>query len=377
MRIIDRYLLRQFLQVLTICFLSLTGLYVVIDLFGHLDQFIAHSETHGGLFAVLSEYYGYRALAVFDRISGVLALIAAMFTVTWLQRHNESVALMAAGVTKLRVMAPIILAAVAVSLLAAANRELVIPKIRHQLARDSKDLSGQAASEVRSRWDNETDILIGGDKLFAKDQKISQPKFDLPQTLDSYGRELTADLAFYQPPEGSRPGGYRLVNVRQPQGIGESPSLTLDSRPVILTPKDFKWLGPNECFVASNVNFEMLSMGAGWRNFASTAELIEGLRSPSLDFGADVRVAIHMRFVQPLLDATLLLLGLPLVVSRGNRNIFMAIGLCVALVAVFMLVTLACQNLGASSLIRPALAAWLPLIIFMPLAIGMSDPLRD
>jgi len=64
------------------------------------------------------------------------------------------------------------------------------------------------------------------------------------------------------------------------------------------------------------------------------------------------------------------------VVSRGNRNIFLAIGLCVALVAVFMLVMLACQYLGASSLIRPALAAWLPLIIFMPLAIGMSDPLR-
>jgi len=376
MRIIDRYLLRQYLQVLTICFLSLTGLYVVIDAFGHLDQFLAHAETHGGLLSVMGKYYGYRALAVFDRISGVLALIAAMFTITWLQRHNESVALMAAGVAKLRVMAPIILAAVAVSLLAAANRELVIPRVRHELARDSSDLSGQRARDVLSRWDNETDILIGGKELFVRDQKISQPRFDLPRGLDAYGSSLTADQAFYRPPEGSRPGGYLLVDIHQPKEIYTSPSLSLGSRPVILTPQDVDWLEPNECFVASNVNFEMLTMGAGWHNFASTAELIRGLRSPSLDFGADVRVAIHMRLVQPLLDATLLLLGLPLVVSRGNRNIFLAIGLCVALVAVFMLVMLACQYLGASSLIRPALAAWLPLIIFMPFAIGMSDPLR-
>ena len=376
MRIIDRYLLRQYVQVLVICFLSLTGLYIVIDAFGHLDQFISHAEGHGGLLALVSEYYGYRALEMFNRISGVLALIAAMFTVTWIQRHNESVALMAAGVTKLRVMAPIILAAIAVSLLAAASRELVIPKIRHQLARNSKDLSGLQAREVRSRWDNATDILISGKELFIKDQRIGQPKFNLPTALGRYGNQLTADQAYYRPREGSRPSGYRLVGVRQPREICTSESLSLGDRPVILTPHDVDWLAPNECFVVSEVSFEMLSGGTAWRDFASTAELIRGLRNPSLDFGADVRVAIHTRFLQPLLDATLLLLGLPLVVSRGNRNIFLAIGLCVALVSVFMCVVLGSQYLGSSSLIRPALAAWLPLIIFLPPAIGMSDPLR-
>ena len=33
-KIIDRYLLRQFVQVLVICFLSMIGLYIVIDAFG-------------------------------------------------------------------------------------------------------------------------------------------------------------------------------------------------------------------------------------------------------------------------------------------------------------------------------------------------------
>ena len=54
------------------------------------------------------------------------------------------------------------------------------------------------------------------------------------------------------------------------------------------------------------------------------------MRNPSLDYGADVRVAIHGRIVKPLLDMTLLFLGLPLVVTRESRNVFIAMGLCMA-----------------------------------------------
>ena len=40
MRIIDRYLLRQFLHTFVICFLSLTGLYIVFDAFTNLEAFM-------------------------------------------------------------------------------------------------------------------------------------------------------------------------------------------------------------------------------------------------------------------------------------------------------------------------------------------------
>ncbi len=79
------------------------------------------------------------------------------------------------------------------------------------------------------------------------------------------------------------------------------------------------------------------------------------MRNRSLDFGADERMAIHSRFVQPLLDVTLLFLGLPLVLSRSNRNVFLAIGLCLALVVAFMLVVMGCKYLGSSYWLEPAL----------------------
>ncbi len=374
--IIDRYMLRQFVHVLAICFLSLVGLYIVIDAFGHLDHFIDYADKHGNLLGTLATFYAYRTMAFFDRTSGVLALVAAMFTVTWIQRHHEMTALMAAGIPRLRVMRPVIVAAILVSVVAAANRELVIPQIRQHLALDSKNLGGERESIMQSRFDSQTDVLIGGDKIVIDGRRIIGPNFVMPTGLDTYGQQLQAREAQYVEPTAGRPGGYLLSGVTGPELLLSQPSLKLGDALVVVTPPDADWLQPDQVFVVSGVSFEFLAAGATWRDFASTGELVRELRSPSTDLGADVRVAVHYRLLQPFLDTTLLMLGLPLVVSRDNRNPFIAIGLCLGVVTVFMIVMLGCRSLGGSGWMQPTLAAWLPLIIFAPLAVLMSEPLR-
>lgn len=377
--IIDRYLLRQFVQTFLICFCSLTGLYIVIDGFANLEEFINHAQKAGGLFKVMGEYYAYRALSFFDTTSHILTLIAAMFTVTWIQRHQELTALEAAGLPKARIIRPIILAAVAISLLRAANRELVIPHYRDQLSHNAQDLGGGSGKPLVPRYDIETYVWLGGpgSKTYANEQRIYRPDFYLPAGLDRYGARVEADDAYYQPPRDGLPGGYLFRNVSNPKGLESAPSLSLGDSPVLITPKDAPWLKPNECFVASNVSFEHLEGGGGWRSFSSTRELIQGLSNPSLDFGVDERLAIHTRVVQVPLDLTLLFLGLPLILSRSNRNVFVAIGLCGALVGAFMLVVIICQQLGSSYWFEPSLAAWLPLMIFVPWAVAMAGPLRE
>ncbi len=72
MKILDRYPLRQFVQIFLVCFLSMMGLYVVIDAFQHLDKFSAHAEEGGSLLGIIAEYYAYRSLSFFDRTGGIL-----------------------------------------------------------------------------------------------------------------------------------------------------------------------------------------------------------------------------------------------------------------------------------------------------------------
>jgi lipopolysaccharide export system permease protein len=375
--IIDRYMLRQFIQVLIICFLSLIGLYIVIDAFGHLDHFVDYAEDHGSLLGALAGFYAYRAIMFFDRTSGILTLIAVMFTVTWIQRHNEMTALLAAGIPRARVLRPVLLAAIAVSLVAAANRELVMPAIRHQLSLDSKNLGGQQEALMQARFDS-NDILIGGEKIVPAEQIIKDAKFVVPRQLDRFGKQISAAEARFLPATSTMPSGYLLTGVSQPKGLLKQPSLLdADKTPVIITPPGNDWLKSNQLFVVSSLSFEFLAAGSTWRDFASTREMIRELRNPSTDLGADVRVAIHGRFLQPFLDTTLLFLGLPFVVTRTNRNPFIAIGLCLAVVTVFMCVVLGCQSLGTGGWITAPLAAWLPLIIFAPLAAAMGEALRQ
>ncbi len=144
---------------------------------------------------------------------------------------------------------------------------------------------------------------------------------------------------------------------------------------MLITPcNDPEWLQPDQCFLKSNLDFEQLRSVSDFKKLASTAQLIAALQNPSLGYGPDVQVAIHARIVRPLLDITLLFLGLPLVVTRESRNVFVAMGMCLALSAAFMLVVSGFQVLGDSYLwIPPPLAAWAPLMIFGPTAVWLAE----
>jgi lipopolysaccharide export system permease protein len=378
MSIFDRYLLRLFGKVLGVCFLSMVGLYIVIDAFGNLDEFLGYGEDQGGLFAVLGAYYSARIPWFFDHISALLALVAGMFAVTWLQKTNELTALRAAGITTKRLVRPLLAAAVVVSLVAAVNRELVIPEIREKLVRNAQDWLGDAPNKVDAVTDNRTDILIGGRASFAAEQRIQDSSFTLHRPIGEFGRKLVAENAFYQPATADHPGGYLLDEVIQPDEHAELGSATIDGETIIFSSSDTEWLKPNQLFVASDVTFTDLACGAQYREFASTGELVKGLRNPSLDFGLRTRVHMHSRFVQPFLDVTLFVLGLPLVLSRQNRNVFVAAGMCVGIVLAYFAVMLGCQAIGASGfLLSPALAAWAPLLILAPTAAAISQPIWE
>ena len=141
MLLIDRYLLRSFLWVWFICFCSLTGLYIVIDALTNLEEFLKIAEkTQRNFVVVMGDFYLYRAISFFDRTSGILTLIAAMFTLAGLQRYNELTALLAAGTSKWRIVRPIIVAGACMALLAALNREIIMPAHRAKLTRSPQEL---------------------------------------------------------------------------------------------------------------------------------------------------------------------------------------------------------------------------------------------
>ena len=218
--------------------------------------------------------------------------------------------------------------------------------------------------------------MLQGKSTYSFDQRIEQPKFRLPQRHSDFAKRLIAESAFYRTATVDHPTGYLLQGVKSPVNLGELNSLHEDGAPVVITPADVSWLKPDECYVVSDVSFEQLSERRNWRRYASTLELISGLRNPSLDHGANVRVTMHSRLVQPILDVTLLFVGLPLVMANRGRSIYVGVALCMSVVFGRDLLILCCHSLGNSYLISPTFAAWCPLLVMVPAAIFMYDGLR-
>ena len=96
MRILDRERYWAFVKAYFICYFSLVGLYIVIDAFSNFDEFTKRADGLD-LVRVMGRYYLIRQSQMFDQLSGVIGMMAAIFTVTWMQRNNEHLAMLAAS----------------------------------------------------------------------------------------------------------------------------------------------------------------------------------------------------------------------------------------------------------------------------------------
>ncbi len=375
--LIDRYLIRAQLQAFCIVFISLAGLTFVIDAFTNLEEFMLHAEKNGGLLRVLGMYYGYRLISFFDATSPIISLASGMFALSWLERHNELTALLAAGITRWRIAKPAILFTLFVSLLAIGNREFVLPSIRFVIARNAQDLDGQTQKNFEARYDHETEILFRGKSYQEALQRLESPSLLMPPLLAELGPQIDAANAIWEPAATEHPAGYLLRGVSRPPDIDSLPALKLKDSTVIYTAENSSWLKSNECFVTSGVSFEQMIGSSNWSLYSSTMNLINAISNPSLGVGADVPLRVHARFVAPFLDISLVLLGLPLVLGPSRRGVFVAVGLCVLTTVAFFLTILGFHALAMSYILGPSFAAWAPLMVMAPLAAWRAQPMWE
>lgn len=373
---IDRYILSEFARVFLICFATFLGLFIVTDFVNNLDELMEHGNANGGLPRTMLDFYGPKVPWFFDLISRIVALVAAVFAVTSLQRNNEMASMMAAGISRWRIVKPLVIGVLVIAIFGAVNRELVIPRLGDRTTRDARNIAGKSAERFRSQYDHDSGVFIDAKGIVPATRSITEPSISLPTSLAQRGTKLRAATAKHIQARGKVPNGLLLIGVDMDK-LGFRQSIKhRDQRVAVYHPGDTEWLKADQLYVPTDLPFEQLKDGNSWRQHASLVSLVANARNKSLDSGADVSVAIHRRILQPIMDMIVLFLGLPVVLSRESRNAFVAVGSCMLVVAVFILATLASHGAGMNYLISPSLSVWLPLIVFIPVAVLMSEPLR-
>ena len=341
---------------------------MVFDIFTNFDDILSMGNGNGNMIVAIGRFYFFKTFQFFDVLVSLLIMVSAMITLSTMIRHNEMIPLLAAGISQFRIIMPIIGAAVVVTFLAMACRELLLPNyLNDVLTKNPTEVGQDLGTPVDGMTDYRTGIKLRADKAFWKTQTISEPKFVLPAELNPYGRPLEAESAQYLATTTGRPAGYLFKNVTSPKELLQGESLKNKEEAIVITPKDAStWLEPTDCFVVSGITFNQIAGGEAWRTYGSTLELVQGARNPSLELGTRVYSVIHSRVTQPLLDITLLLLGLPIILTKSDRNVFKAIGIGSLLIIAFLAIQMISKEFGISYQ-HPVMGAWFPLILFVPI----------
>lgn len=361
MTLIDRLLLRAFLKAYLVCLVSLLSLYVVVDLFTNLEDFAEHHKSLLPILAHIGTYYGFKVSQIFDRLCEAIDLMAAAFTVAWVQRNNELVPLLSAGVSTHRVVRPILLGACVMLGLSVANQELIIPRIGTRLMNDRDDPQGEKDLVVQGAYEP-NGIHIEGRLGTRKGMVVKEFYVVIPEGVAGSMLSLSAAEGRYVPPgSGPHTGGWLMT--------GTQPATMEGWSNPILEPID-----PGKYFLhTQDVDFDTITRARNWYNFASTARLKTELSRPDSTRLAAMAVLFHTRFTRPLLGIILVLSGLSVILRDQNRNVFLSAGFCVVLCGLFFAALFVCKSLGDNEYVSPALAAWLPVLCFGPFSVASFD----
>jgi lipopolysaccharide export system permease protein len=368
-KLLDRMLIYNYIKAYLICLVSLLGLYIVVDLFTNMDDFTQHSSLRDTAAHIL-KYYGVQVTVIFDRLCEMIVLLAAMFTVAWVQRNNELVPLLSAGVSTQRVVRPVLFAACLFLGLSVVNQEFIVPRLGNAVLFSRDDPDGERDLIPNGVYEP-NGVLIAGDLATRKGMTIRKFYCTIPADIGPGNiTPLQAAEARYVPPgpdpnNQKRTGGWLLTGTIPPE-------LPDWARPDVV-----EQIAPGKYFLyTSEVDFDVATRGNKWFYRASTWRLFRELLKSDSNRLASMAVLFHKRLTRPVQGILLVFLGLSVILRDQNRNVFISAGLCVVLCAVFFAADFGCKHLGEKEFLSPALAAWLPVLFFGPLSFSWFDAIH-
>ncbi len=352
----DRYVGKVFLSSWLVSAVFFLGLFGIVNFFGKLGDLLESMGEQEMPLSALGWFYLYALPSLSMTIAPFVMLIAALFTIVRLKKHNEFMAMVLTGRSTKRVAMPVfVLTAVAMVLLVVVQ-EKVVPdvalkrlELESQLFHaDSLVIESINLRDSKGRWFTVKNYHSEEERIESLNVSYFDDAGDVHVAIE--GKNATWD---------GQARGWRIENgtsTVQPMGSGApitepAPFVDTDLRPEDLLQEH---LSP----------FDL-----------SYDRVLE--RSERYPLKNSYQLLRHYHFTYPLSIMLLVLLGVPLALRSGPSNTrgkrlggsAVAVGLCV----LFLAADNVFRELGNKGVLDPALAAWMPVILAGSLAFVTLD----
>jgi lipopolysaccharide export system permease protein len=371
-KILDRYIAREFLFSYIVTLAVVLSLRILLDMFSNFDEFI-ETEKSGVAPTVWNVairipcYYAPKLFEYFRDFSGTTILLAAAFSLARMTRQNELTAVLASGISLKRVIGPIVLLGFALNMVMVLDQEIILPSMSHVLVRRHDEMSTLRRVKIWNLPDK-NEALLNGD-YDPQTQTILDMLVILRQDALLSGT-IKADSATWQADQKR----WVLTNGQYFKPVYTADVADSNYQPVTQITYYQSELSPQYLWLQRNSAF---------KNLMSSRELTQLLLSRALRpvDRAEALSEKHFRFTDPIINMVMLMLGLPMLVSRERRSTKTSIALAMlgaggCFVATFACKLLASGNIYVGSDFKRLLLAWLPIIVFLPMSVLALDEIK-
>jgi lipopolysaccharide export system permease protein len=380
MRLLDRYIVKNFLVNYLLAFGVLVGMYILGDLIINIERFTkvsAQVDFRGMKLLIfilsdMADFYGYQLLVIFQQVCVAIPLLAAGFTMVRMTRNNELTAILASGVSLYRVAAPIVLCAIFFSLLVIVDQEMLMPACKDKLMRRHEDVG----SMVNQNSDDPVFFLKDTDNsllLASAYDKNTQTLKDLRIVQrDADGRpvgRILANAAVWDPDfqeaQAAPRGAWSIKNA---VCIDDQPG----NDPNVKAVEKVEDVHYNTGLTPRQLELIFQKKAAEYLSSAQIHELI--VNSPALT-RPELEKIMHIRFTQPVMNVILLLIGIPFLLTRTPGRLMVNMLYCGVVTTICFVATFVIFSM-AGTVLPVLLGAWLPVLIFAPLSLAMLDTIK-
>jgi lipopolysaccharide export system permease protein len=355
MKILDRYIIRQFLISFLFGLLAFTFIFIIIDMMEKLDDFIdANAPTH-----VVIEYYIASVPEIVKLMTPVAVLLAALFVTGRLSSQNELAAIKSSGISLYRMMAPFLIVTFIICLASIYFNGWVVPYANQKKFYIERwHLNRSISTDVRYNilfQEGRTRIVsINYYDTQAKcARQVSIQDFD-DQDFTVLRHRYDALQMQWTQPEGNdiKKGNWVLFNGTMRSFPDSMQTLTafdsLEVGKLSLTPTDIekKQQTPDEM------------------NYYDLQEFIENQKRAGQDV-ARWLVEYHFKLAFPFASIIMVLFGVPFALSKPRSGAALGFGIATAVTFIYLGFMKASQVFGYNGDLDPLLTAWLANLIFL------------
>lgn len=347
MRILRAYLRYEFLKFFSLILVSFVGLYLIVEFFERVDDFVEHNAT----WVAVVQYFAYKLPLMVFQVVPFAVLLATILTFSILAKNNEITAMKASGVALIGIARPIIAAALLVSGVTFVANEFLIPytNYKHRYTFEVTIRNRGIHGLVRSRniWYQGSDNIIWNihhlDKATGMLRRITLYRLNSSNRLF---QRIDADSARWA--DGS--WHFSNVFIRDFHADGSF-------RTEYFSAKRFP-------FAEKQENFAGMQKAISEMNYGEIRQLVQEIRASGYN---DTHYAVEMnaKLATPLAAFIMALFGVPFSLRTGRRGgLFLGVTLSVVVGSSYWVLNSVSLALGYAGHLPPVLSAWSTNLLF-------------